>query len=162
VDFEASVPDNLPWLSVSPARGRTRPNQPVPVVVSIDAARLPGATAFGVVRFGSQNLPVTVLVNPAGPVMDLNFNGLRFNARVGNGNSDVRNVLVLNLGAGNVNWQAEVMREERGQLVRAVGSRPPMDSAARSVTPAGLKEGTYAGAGNRRWLRGARSTSRWC
>jgi uncharacterized protein (TIGR03437 family) len=146
VSFQVSVPDNTPWLSASPTSGRTAPNQPFPVTVSVDPALLPAPTASGVVRLGLQDVPVTVLTEATGPVMGLNFNGLRFDVRQDNGNSDVRNVLVLNLGDGNVNWQAEAivgkdlvnLNPNQGQSAAGGFSRLGV-----AVTPAGLQPGTY-------------------
>ena len=113
LSYQVSVVSGAEWLSVNPDSGRTAPNQPSLVRVSADAASA-GQANFGVVRVQAGedtiDVPVTVLRGDPGPILGVNLTGLRFDARQGQGNTNNRNVLVLNFGEGSLNWVAEVLQ----------------------------------------------------
>ena len=80
--------------------------------------------------------------------MGLNFTGLLFESRQGNGDSNTRNVLVLNNGTGTVNWQTELLSgaewlslsnaSARGQATPENASR-----LALTANPGSLDPGVY-------------------
>jgi uncharacterized protein (TIGR03437 family) len=111
--FQVSALAGGDWLSVDPPSGAVAPNQPGVVRVSIDRARA-RATDYGLLRIAAAGqaveVPVTAVQEGTRPILGLNLTGLRFEARQGEGHANNRNVLVLNLGQGSLNWEAEVLR----------------------------------------------------
>src|SRR5262249_2936704 len=112
-NFQVSVSSDSPWLTVTQDVTQTIPNSPAAVRVSVNPAGLDVGGYRGVADVhcgaGGVDIPVSLAVGSPGPVLGLNFNGLLFTARQGNGNANTRNVLVLNSGTGTVNWTSELL-----------------------------------------------------
>jgi uncharacterized protein (TIGR03437 family) len=152
LNFQASVGTDSRWLTVTPAVGRTVPNSPVSIRLAVNGAGLADGVYRAVVHVdsdgGAADIPVSLAVQPAGPTLGLNFTGLIFQARQGNGNSNTRNVLLLNTGTGAVNWQAELI--SGGDWLRlsnasARGSATPENASRLALTadPGDLAPGVY-------------------
>jgi uncharacterized protein (TIGR03437 family) len=78
----------------------------------------------------------------------LNFTGLVFQARQGNGNSNTRNVLLLNVGTGTLNWQTEQLSGKEWLSLSnasARGQATPENAARLALTanPGNLPPGVY-------------------
>ena len=150
--FKVSVATDSPWLTVVQEFSETRLNIPTPVKVLAHTTGLKVGVYRGLVHIDSKagpaDIPVSLVVNTVGPVLGLNFNGLVFESREGNGNSNTRNVLVLNLGTGTVNWQSELLSGKewltlssgsaRGQATPEAASRLSL-----SANPGSLAPGSY-------------------
>ncbi|HTM51704.1 MAG TPA: Ig-like domain-containing protein, partial [Bryobacteraceae bacterium] len=112
IDFTAKVITNSPWLSVSPDSGRTSPNgTPLRVIVNSQGFRIGSALAkiqLESALGGKVTVPVSMFQSPNGPIISLDTEGVRFDAREGNGLRNTREITVLNTGTGTVNWTAEV------------------------------------------------------
>ena len=152
IAFQASPVEGSAWLTLRDDIGQTGPNSPAVMRVLANTRGLPKGPRRGLIRVtsstGSVEVPVTLLVQDDGPVLGLNVSGLRFEARAGNGNSNTRNAMVLNLGQGVVNWKAELVSgsewltlgETAGSATPAVGSRLTL-----SANPGSLSSGSYYG-----------------
>ena len=152
IAFQASPVEGSAWLTLRDDIGQTGPNSPAVMRVLANTRGLPKGPRRGLIRVtsstGSVEVPVTLLVQDDGPVLGLNLSGLRFEARAGNGDSNTRNAMVLNLGQGVVNWKAELVSgsewltlgETAGSATPTVGSRLPL-----SANPGSLSSGSYYG-----------------
>jgi uncharacterized protein (TIGR03437 family) len=111
--FTASPAEGSAWLSIRQEATSAGPNAPTLVRVFVNTQSLPKGPRRGLIRLrssaGDFEVPVTLLVQDAGPVIGFNVSGLRFEARDGHGNSNTRNANVLNLGQGSVNWSADIV-----------------------------------------------------
>jgi uncharacterized protein (TIGR03437 family) len=152
IAFQASPVEGSAWLTLRDDIGQTGPNAPAVMRVLANTRGLPRGPRRGLIRVtsstGSVEVPVTLLVQDDGPVLGLNVSGLRFEARAGNGNSNTRDAMVLNLGQGVVNWKAELVSgsewltlgETAGSATLTVPSRLPL-----SANPGSLSSGSYYG-----------------
>jgi uncharacterized protein (TIGR03437 family) len=152
MNFQASVSTATKWLTVAAAQGQTTPNSPTAISALVDPTGLANGVYRGVVHVdsdgGGADIPVSLLVGNPGPALGLNFTGLLFQARQGNGNSNTRNVLVLNIGTGTSNWQSELLSggewlslsnaSARGQATPENASR-----LALTANPGTLDPGVY-------------------
>jgi uncharacterized protein (TIGR03437 family) len=146
--YRVSVTRGSDWLSVSPGGGTTAANQPGLVHVAADLAKA-GQTDFGVVRVEaggeSVDVPAIVLRGPGGPILGLNLTGLRFDTRQNQGNANNRNVLILNLGDGTLNWSARVLQGDWLTLATPSGRTMNTDLGRLgfNADPGTLPGGTY-------------------
>jgi uncharacterized protein (TIGR03437 family) len=152
LNFEASVADGALWLTVEQESNQASPNSPAVVRVSVNPAGLAKGVYRGVVHVdsdaGGSDSPVSLVVGAPGPALGLNFNGLAFETREGNGYSNTRNVLVLNNGTGTVNWQTELLSGAEWLNLSsgsARGQATPENASRLSLTanPGSLAPGVY-------------------
>ena len=149
LSYRVSVISGAEWLSVSPSSGTTVPNQPSLIRVSADPAS-GGQANYGVVRVQAGDdtidVPVTVLRGEPGPILGVNLTGLRFDARQGEGNTNNRNVLVLNFGDGSLNWVAEVLQGSEWLTLTTPSGRTMSTDLGRlglNAVPGSLPAGSY-------------------
>jgi uncharacterized protein (TIGR03437 family) len=116
VTFQASVLTDSPWItSVSPSSGQANNTQPGLVTVTVDSHGLDLGSYVGTIQVvsttGTIKVPVTLVIDPAGPLLSLDVTGLRFEVRQGQGSSITQDLTVSNLGDANsvVNWSAKVI-----------------------------------------------------
>jgi uncharacterized protein (TIGR03437 family) len=149
LSYSVTVVAGSEWLSVSPAAGVTAPNQPglVRVTANRDNAK---PADYGVLRVqagtGSVDVPVSIVSRRQSPVLAVNLTGLKFEARENQGNSNDRNVLVLNLGNGDLDWQAEVLQGSEWLTLTMPSGRTRSDELGRlglNADPGNLPAGTY-------------------
>jgi len=152
ISFTASPVQGSAWLSISPTSGTASPNAPALVRVTVNTQSLSRIPQRGLIHFesaaGSEDIPISLIVRDDSPVIDLNVNGLRFEARDGNGNSNTRNVNVLNRGQGSVNWRADLLAGgDWITLGDTSGSATPGNPSRLSVSvnPGALDTGNYYG-----------------
>ena len=115
-NFFVSVADaqNNPFVTVVPASGVLTDSSPVVVQVNIDTTSLP-VGPFEVmlrVKFGDpsiQSVPVSVFITPADPAIGLDFQGVKFDARKGEGLTVTQDVSILDLGDLPYTWTAEIV-----------------------------------------------------
>src|SRR5262249_31652265 len=92
--FKVSVPADASWLSVNPDSGSAGPNAPVSLRVLVNAQSLPQGALRSAIHIdsaaGSADIPVSLLVRPAGPVIGLDIAGVTFESREKQGNSDIQ------------------------------------------------------------------------
>jgi uncharacterized protein (TIGR03437 family) len=151
LSFQASVVGDAPWLSVAPDSGQAGPNAPASLRVLVNAQGLALGAQRGLIRVtsaaGSADIPVSLLVRDAGPVIGFNVTGLRFESREGNGNSRSKSASVLNLGQGTVNWTAAVVSDapwiSLGATSGSATAAAP-GTLAISVDPGALDDGNYS------------------
>jgi uncharacterized protein (TIGR03437 family) len=152
MNFQASVSTDSGWLTVAPAQGQTTRNSPAVVSMTVNPAGLAKGVYRGVVHLdsggGSADIPVSLVVGTPGPALGLNFTGLLFQARQGNGNSNTRNVLVLNIGTGTSNWQTELLSGSEWLSLSnasARGQATPENASRLALTanPGTLDPGVY-------------------
>jgi uncharacterized protein (TIGR03437 family) len=152
MNFQASVSTDSKWLTMSPAQGQTVPNDPAPISAIVNPAGLANGVYRGVVHVdsdgGSADIPLSLVVGAPGPALGLNFSGLLFQARQGNGNSNTRNVLVLNIGTGTSNWQSELLSGSEWLSLSnasARGQATPENASRLALTanPGDLDPGVY-------------------
>ena len=148
IAFQARPVEGSAWLTLRDDAGQAAPNAPALMRVLANTRGLPRGPRRGLIRVtsaaGSVDVPVTLLVQDDGPVLGLNLSGLRFEARQGNGHSNTRNVRVLNLGQGVVNWRAEVISgSEWINLGQTAGSSTP---DASSQLPVSVNTGSLTAA----------------
>lgn len=116
LNFSVSVvnPQNTPFLTVRPPSGTVSGQNPAPIQVSIDATKLSAGPYYTtlVVTLGSlppQQLPVSITVTPSDPVIALDFDGVQFEVRKGEGSSVSQDVSILNIGGKSFNWRADIV-----------------------------------------------------
>jgi hypothetical protein len=151
--FSASVAGDAPWLSVTPTSGQAGPNAPGTLRVMVNAQGLPAGARRAAIHIdsaaGAADIPVSLLVRPAGPVIGLDVGGVRFEAREKNGSSGTQTANVLDLGSGAVNWQAEVVSAAswlslgatRGQATPATASELSFSVQAIHPAPIRIRKG---------------------
>jgi hypothetical protein len=132
LDFTASVVSSSPWLTVTPAGGKTLVSGGFPLRVIVNTQGLKVGSYLGKMRVasalgGTVDVPVSLFVSPDGPIISLSTSGVRFDAREGHGLSNTRDVAVLNVGTGIVNWKAELQSGGQGwaSLNPAAGQATP-------------------------------------
>ena len=95
---------------------------------------------------GSIIVPVTLLVRNGGAVIGLDGQGVEFTDRAGNGDSQFRDIHVLNLGDGVVNWKAETVLGGKWLSLGAASGQaaPGAPNLLRlAVDTSGLDPGSY-------------------
>ena len=113
--FTALVLQNSPWITfVSPSNGAAGPAG-TPIRVNIDSTGLADGIYRDVVRFTSPSntvdVPITLRVAPAGPLLGVSPTGVRFMTREGARALATREIRVMNLEPGsNLTWTAEWIR----------------------------------------------------
>ncbi len=113
--FSTSVPGGSSWISVIPTSGQTVRNGLTIVRVRVTTQGLKIGSYRDVIRFtsagGDVDVVVSLFVADTGPIIGVNVNGRRFQARQGGGYSNTQTVQVLNFGdpAATVNWKAEIV-----------------------------------------------------
>lgn len=129
--FTVSVLDaqNNPFVTVVPSSGVLTDSTPVVVQVNIDTTSLAvGPYQVNIqVKFGDaagpvaglerdaastapiQVVPVSIVVSPADPAIALDFQGVKFDARKGEGLAVTQDVAILNLGDSPYTWTAEIV-----------------------------------------------------
>ena len=152
--FSVSAPNPISWLdSITPNSGQASPNSPVFVRIRINTTGLAVGGYKGVIRFSSGSssidVPISVFVSPAGPILDVDQTGLRFEARQGQGVGSVKTVQVLNDGdpGTTVNFAAGINNSANWLTVSpatgtATTSQPgplqfSINSNAQSLAPGG-------------------------
>ena len=150
--FKASIAGGSSWLSIDAESCRINPYAPTPLGVVVNPAGLAQGVYRDVVHiessFGSFDAPVSLVVGQPGPALGLNFTGLLFETRQGNGDSNTRNVLVLNQGTGTVNWQTELLSGSEWLSLSnasARGQATPQNASRLALTanPGALGPGVY-------------------
>ena len=152
LNFQASVSSDSDWLTLTQDSAQTTPNIPTAVRLTVN----PGGLAVGVYRAvvhvdsdaGPADVAVSLAIGAPGPVLGLNFTGLLFESRQGNGNSNTRNVLVLNNGSGAVNWETELLSGQEWLSLSnasARGQATPENASRLALTanPGSLDPGVY-------------------
>jgi uncharacterized protein (TIGR03437 family) len=113
--FSASVANGSSWLSIMGASGQTVRNSAVFVRVIVNTHGQSIGSHSDTIHFtyagGSVDVPVSLFIRNAGPVLGVNVTGLRYRARQGGGFTGNEAVQVLDLGDANttVNWTAQVV-----------------------------------------------------
>ncbi len=113
--FTASVVQKSAWITfVSPASGAA-PALGTAIRINIDSAGLAEGIYRDVVRFTSSintvDVPITLRVTPAGPLLGVQPSGVRFTAREGARSLAIREIKVLNAEPGSsLPWTAEWIR----------------------------------------------------
>jgi uncharacterized protein (TIGR03437 family) len=148
--FQATVTAGASWLTVTPASGQTASNAPVPLQVQVTTQGLPVGARRGAIRIdsaaGSITISVSLLVRSAGAVIGLDGQGVQFRDRAGNGDTQFRDVHVLNLGDGLVNWAAEIVSDGTWLSLGATSGQasPGSGNLLRlNVATGGLDPGAY-------------------
>ena len=115
-NFAASAVGKSTWIkSVTPASGQTVPNTPVIVKVDVSAQGLAIGAYSDVIQFtgtgAGAKIPITLLVRPAGSVLQVGAAGFQFETVQGNGLSDTQIVNVINAGdpGTTVNFTAKLL-----------------------------------------------------
>jgi uncharacterized protein (TIGR03437 family) len=149
LSYSVTVAAGSEWLSVASATGVTAPNQPslVRVTANRDSAK---PADYGVLRVqagtDTVDVPVSIVSQRQGPVLALNLTGLEFEARENQGNANNRNVLVLNLGNGDLDWQAQVLQGGEWLTLTMPSGRTRSDELGRlglNANPGNLPAGNY-------------------
>jgi uncharacterized protein (TIGR03437 family) len=146
--FRAFAKRASTWLALSPTTGQTAPNAPSLVRVSVIPGTLRRGVYFDTIVVQSLaetlEVPVVLLIGAAGPVIGVSQNGVRFDARSLNGFANQKNVSVLNLGEGTLNWKAEVvsgswlaLQDPAGQTVRGRPARLGLVANPGTLPPGG-------------------------
>ncbi len=153
LSFTANVVSDSPWLTVTPASGTTVVGSGVPLQVAVNAQGLAIGSYLGKITVagpvgGSVDVPVSLFVSPAGPIITVNPVGVRFDARAGNGLALPLPVTVLNGGTGTVNWTADLLAGQSWLTLNpSAGQSTPTASSQLTATanPTGLAAGAYYG-----------------
>jgi len=142
IPFTLSVVGKSPWISGVTASDQTiHTGIAVDVTVTINTQGLASGTYRDVIQvttslsppFDQFQVPVSVVIVDAGPVMTLSQTGARFDTTQGNQSSAVQQISVINSGSAGtaVNWTAQV---SNGQglvtLLNAQGSSTPGNPSA--------------------------------
>lgn len=153
IDFTASVRDGSTWIkSLAPASGQAA-GEPTLVRVQVDSTGLAAGVYADAIQVksaaGNREIPVTLVVNGAGPLISLGTTGAFFPARQNQGSSQVNSIRVRNLGdsSSTVNWTAKV---NRGTGVVKLGQTTGSSTVGRaSMLDLSLADGATASAGAR-------------
>ena len=133
LNYSVSVvnPQNTPFLTVGPASGTVTGQGLAAIQVTIDATKLsagPYFTTF-LVTLGNlppQPLPVSITVTPTDPVIALDFQGVQFDVRKGEGSTVSQDVSILDIGGKSFNWKAEILSgSEFLSITRVTGTVSP-------------------------------------
>lgn len=149
------------WLTVSPASGTLSAANPATVSITANSANLPSGTYTGrlliVAAMGgttfTDSRPVTMTVGRAQRIILLSQTGLSFSAVEGGGAPLSQALGVLNIGQGQLQWQAESrVLNGGGNWLKVSGNngsvaRPFLDVSwfDVSIDPSGLTKGDYYG-----------------
>ena len=155
-------------LSAGPASGSLAIGGSQPIQILLDATNLAPGTypsalqvtvKDAVNQSQTQLVPVSVIVTAAPatlqPRLNLNFQGISFTERAGNGNSVPQTISVLNAGAGTLNWNAFVLSTQSSWLVinSGIGKSTPSNPSGLTVglnplAVAALTIGSYSASVN--------------
>ncbi len=132
-DFSVIIlnPQSVPWLTATPTSGTVQGQTPAAVQVNVDASKLAPGPYFAAlnVALGSlpaQTLPVSVTVTPADGVIALDFNGVEFDVRKGEGLSVSQDLSVLESGGKPFTWKTEILSgSEWLQIANGTGTASP-------------------------------------
>lgn len=153
IPFTATVADAGPLqIEVTPQASQTAVNATVSVHLKVLTSQLAPGSYRTLIHLSSPansvDVPVSIFVSEARPVLGLNFVGIRFDAREAGGGAQTRNANVLNNGAPGttVRWTAEVLSGNEwlelgansGSATQDTPSRLPLSiSDNASTLPAG-------------------------
>ena len=151
LSYTVAVVKGAAWLSVASPSGAAAANRQGLVRVAVNPGKAKPAD-YGVVRIqagaGTVDVPVSVLRRQPGPILGVNLTALKFEARENQGNSNNRNILVLNLGDGSLDWQAEVLQGAEWLTLTMPTGRAMPDELGRlglNANPGTLPAGAYYG-----------------
>lgn len=143
---------NRNFLSLSAASGTA----PSSVVVTADLSGLAAGVYQGRIRVfsGSQevDIPMTLLVSRAGPLLTLDRTGLVFETVQGTGALPAQRLRVLNTGLGTVNWTADIFAPNNPGWLSLSPASGSSDGAKLGASPqvgvsanvSGLQAGIYS------------------
>ncbi|MEX2264377.1 MAG: putative Ig domain-containing protein [Bryobacteraceae bacterium] len=147
-----SIVNRSAWLKLTPSGTQATPSVPVGVRVEANTQGLPIGAYYDVIRVTmgtlSEEVPVSLFISPSGPNLSLDSTGIQFQARQGNGTSEIRDISVTNLGPGSFSWTAEVVGTSPWLKLATIGSTvtPTTPGILRiSVDAQPLAEGAYYG-----------------
>ena len=150
--FAAEVLPGAPWLSVDPPRGRATPSAAVTLAVTANPAGLPPGVYTGRVDISSLTaggliVPVTMIVSASRSALLLSQAGVSFTAVAGGGVLPPRDVGVLNLGSGALQFSTETSTLTGGGWLKTTASADPSGPPSVTVNAdqSGLAAGTYYG-----------------
>ncbi len=149
-EFSWEISEDAPWLTASPTTG-TNTGEPDIVVLHADiGGLLPGtyvgrmtATAAEVVN-SPQEVEITLLVAPKPPTLSASPAILSFSAFEGGENPPPQELVVRNVGRGDMDWQASSDMPWLRVSPAEGTSAGEDDTIAVSIDIAGLTSGSYA------------------
>lgn len=155
VSFSSVIVGRSSWItSIVPLSGTAVP-EGTPVRINVDSTGLAEGIYRDVVRFVSAtntvDVPITLRVVPAGPLLDVRPTGARFSMRQGARTLAVREVSILNGDpASNLAWTAELIRGSEYFVLSAASgiatfSAPSTLRIAARPETANLGPGDYYG-----------------
>jgi uncharacterized protein (TIGR03437 family) len=157
VPFSATVTGGT-WLSAAPAGNASAFSQ-VSFGITVNPAGLvPGTYTGGVTITPSSasgsaavTIPIVVTVTGTQQILQLSQSGLFFQAAAGGSTPPAQSFVVINAGAGALNWTASVSTQSSNSGWLSVSPSSGQSTSSSSptvsvkVTPAGLAAGTYYG-----------------
>jgi uncharacterized protein (TIGR03437 family) len=156
INYSTAIAGESPWISVAPATGQTAPNSPVLLQIVVNSQGLAVGNLHDILQItwsgGVINVPISLFVASQGSILSVGVNGVLFEARQGNGNGQIQNVSVLNVGdpSTTVNFTASVLSgSDWAILTNASGAATPATPGSFSVSVGGDAEtvpvgGAYA------------------
>jgi uncharacterized protein (TIGR03437 family) len=114
--FTTTVLSGSSWISsITPSSGQTTRNAPVFLRVRVNTQGLQVGSYHDTIRVGSAagnvDVPISLFVAPNGPIMSVDNNGIRLQARQGGGFSTPSAFHILNIGdpTSTINWTADIV-----------------------------------------------------
>jgi uncharacterized protein (TIGR03437 family) len=114
--FTTSVLGASSWISgISPSSGQATSNTPLFLQVQVNTSGLQVGGYHDVIQLassvGNVDIPVSLFVAAAGPLLTVNTTGVLFQARQNGGSSVTDNIEILNIGdlASMVDWTASLV-----------------------------------------------------
>jgi trimeric autotransporter adhesin len=149
----ASTSSGGNWLSASSTSGAATPSAPSTVTLTATPGSLAAGTYSGQVAItgggSTTNVPVTLSIAAANPIVLLSQTALSFTAVAQGGTPLPQSFGILNTGTGTMNWSATASGGTWLQISPASGTvqTPYTDVSMVSVAvnPAGLAAGNYSG-----------------
>jgi hypothetical protein len=137
LDFTTSITTDSPWLTVSPAAGKTDTLGSASVdFPSLSPTVLRGNLSIASAAGDPAGVDVNVLALAAGPVLGVSQTGLVFNFAAGVGTTDTDQVSVLNQGNSDMTWTAELVAGWQFLAVTpSSGTTPAGGLAALTIAP---------------------------
>jgi uncharacterized protein (TIGR03437 family) len=155
INFTTAVVRDSSWIAnVSPGAGQTSLNRATPVTITLNTQGLTPGVYTDSIRFAapgnSVDVPISLFIAPAGPFLQVDTRGLRFQARQGAGSTFTQTVRVLNAGdpASTVNWTADLLTGGDwlafgGTRGTATASQPGLISLTPNQNAASLSTGPH-------------------
>ena len=116
LSFNTSATSGISWISaVTPNSAQAAPDAPVPVQVQVNTSGLAIGSYHDTIHItsaaGNIDVPVSLFISTAGPVLGVSPTGFFFHARQSAGSSAVGSVEILNLGdpGSTVKWTASMV-----------------------------------------------------